>query len=120
MQIPAEMKERVLFLSEKHAVLSKLPEMSVYQIADFFESFKKDETLLIELIRFKRADDQGRFTDVPRPEIWERALFKTFDAISAYTPKAWIESQVQTPDGRAVALHVHLQNIEIIKRTFFA
>jgi len=120
MQIPAAMKERILFLSEKHVKVSKLPEMSVYHIADFFESFHKDDTLLTDLIRFKRADDQGRFTDAPRPEIWERALFKTFDAISAYNPKKWIDSQAQTPDDKAVALHVHLQNIEIVKRTFFA
>ena len=120
MQIPAKMKERVLFLSEKHGKLSKLPEMSVYHIADFFESFHKDETLLTDLIRFKRADDQGRFTDVPRPDIWERALFKTFDAINAYNPQKWIDSQQQAPDDKAIALHVHLQNIEIVKRTFFA
>jgi tRNA nucleotidyltransferase (CCA-adding enzyme) len=120
MQIPAKMKDQVLFLSEKHDKLSKLPEMSVYHIADFFESFNKDETLLIALIRFKRADDQGRFTDVPRPEIWERALLKTFDAINAYRPEKWIESQTPTPDGKAIALHVHLHNIEVVKRTFFS
>lgn len=120
MQIPAQMKEKVLFLSEQHGKLSKLPEMSVYHIADFFESFQKDETLLTDLIRFKRADDQGRFTDVPRPEIWERALFKTFDAINAYNPQKWIDAQQQTPDDKAIALHVHLHNIEIVKRTFFA
>ena len=120
MQIPAQMKEKVLFLSEQHGKLSKLPEMSVYHIADFFESFHKDETLLTDLIRFKRADDQGRFTDVPRPEIWERALFKTFDAINAYNPQKWIDAQQQTPDDKAIALHVHLHNIEIVKRTFFA
>jgi len=120
MQIPAKMKERVLFLSEMHTKLPKLPEMSVYHIADFFERFNKDDTLLIELLRFKRADDQGRFTDVPRPEIWERALLKTFDAISVYSPKAWIDAQEKMPDGKAIALHVHLHNIEIVKRTFFA
>ena len=120
LQIPGPMKERVLFLSENHVKLPRLPHMSVYQIADFFESFKKDDALLEALIRFKRADDQGRFTDAPRPEIWERALLKTFDAICAYRPDAWIEAQPQTPDAKAVALHVHLHNIEIVKRTFFA
>lgn len=120
MQIPAKMKSRVLFLSEMHVMLSKLPQMSVYHIADFFERFHKDETLLEELIRFKRADDQGRFTDVPRPTIWEQAIFKTFDAIKAYSPKGWIASQTPAPDGKTIALHVHLQNIEIVKRTFFA
>lgn len=120
MQIPVKMKNRILFVSEMHVKLPKLPQMSVYHIADFFERFNRDESLLEELIRFKRADDQGRFTDVPRPEIWERALLKTFDAINAYSPKKWIESQPQTPDGKAIALHVHLHNIEIVKRTFFA
>jgi len=120
MAFPEQMKERILFLSENHVKLPKLPQMSVYHIADFFESLNKDETLLEELIRFKRADDQGRFTDVPRPEICERALLKTFDAICAYNPRKWIASQPQTPDAKAVALHVHLQNIEIVKRTFFA
>ena len=120
MQIPAKLKKRVLFLSANHVILPKLPQMSVYQIADFFESLNKDETLLVDLIRFKRADDQVRFTDAPRPEIWDRALLKTFDAIRDYSPQKWIESQSTPPDGKAIALHVHLHNIEVVKRTFFA
>ncbi|WP_345984690.1 polynucleotide adenylyltransferase [Sulfurimonas sp. HSL-1656] len=120
MQIPFDFKQRVLFISQMHVKLPKIQEMSVYHIADFFESLHNDKTLLWDLVRFKSADDRGRITDVPKPAVWEEAIFKTFEAISAYTPEAWIEAQPQTPDAKAIALHVHLHNIEIVKRTFFA
>ncbi|WP_345969363.1 polynucleotide adenylyltransferase [Sulfurimonas sp. HSL1-6] len=120
MAIPEQMKAQILFLSEMHTKLPKLPQMSIYHITDFFERFKSDETLLEALIRFKRADDQGRFTDVPRPAIWDRAILKTFDAITAYTPEKWIAAQAEKPDDKAIALHMHLHNVEVVKRTFFA
>ncbi|UFS61721.1 polynucleotide adenylyltransferase [Sulfurimonas sp. HSL-3221] len=120
MAIPEAIKAQILFLSEMHTKLPKLPQMSIYHITDFFERFDKDEMLLEALIRFKRADDQGRFTDVPRPAIWDRAILKTFDAITAYDPAKWIASQAEKPDDKAIALHMHLHNVEVVKRTFFA
>lgn len=117
--LPQKMLSRVLFISEMHVVLPKLQQMPVEDITLFFERFRGDESLLWDVVRFKSADDRGRMTDVQKPAIWEEAIFKTFSAICAYSPKAWIGEQKMPPSGQAIATHVHKQYVEIVKRNFF-
>lgn len=117
-QIPIKLQKKMLFLISNHLRISKLNEMKTSKIAKFFESFKKDSSLLQNLITFAKADDEGRVTDIPKVKLDEKALFETLEAISNYSPKQWIDSLENIPSGEAIAQHIHKKNIEFVKRYF--
>lgn len=117
-QIPAKLKNKMLFLISHHLRISKLHEMKSSKIAKFLESFKKDSSLLEDLIIFVKADDKGRVTDLPKVKLDEKALFETFNVIASYSPKEWIDSLENIPSGEAIAQHIHKKNIEFVKSYF--
>ena len=119
MQLPVKLKNRMLFLIDNHTRVSKLHEMRASKVATFFEGFKKDKTLLLELLQLNRADNLGRISDEAKQDIDKETIVSTFEAIASYSPKAWINAQENTPNGEAIAQHVHKHNIGIVEQLFF-
>lgn len=115
-QIPAKLKNRMLFLIANHTRISQLDTLRYAKLATFFESFKRDRELFCDLLHFFDADNHGRITDAPKEALEEEKLLKIFDMISAYSPKEWINSQETPPQGEAISQHIHAYNISIIKK----
>jgi tRNA nucleotidyltransferase (CCA-adding enzyme) len=114
MQIPVKIKNRLLFIIDNHGRVSKLWEMRASKIATFFEQFKKDRGLLLELLRFNEGDNLGRITDNPKVLLDTEMILKIFDGIASYSPKNWIDNQADKPSGVAIAQHVHKYNIGVV------
>ncbi len=119
MQIPVKLKSRMLFIIDNHTKISKLTQMRAAKVATFFESFKKDRALLLELLRFNEADNLGRITHYHKVPLENETILNTFDAIASYSPKSWIATQHNPPSGEAIAQHVHHYNIAAVERWFF-
>jgi len=115
-QIPQKLKQKMLFLIENHIKIALLKKMKPQKIATFFESFKKDRELLCALLDFYDADNNGRVTEVCKEELDRGVIFEIFEAISSYSPKDWIEAHEMPPSGEAIRQHIHLQNIEFVKK----
>jgi hypothetical protein len=92
--------------------------MKPQSVATFFESFRKDRQLFLDLIRFYDGDNRGRITHEPKETLDQTLLLELFDAIVAYSPKDWIASQKQPPRGEVIAQHVHNHNIHLVKHYF--
>ncbi|HHH72487.1 MAG TPA: polynucleotide adenylyltransferase, partial [Sulfuricurvum sp.] len=117
LQLPSKLKSSLLFLSEMHTKVAELPTMRTEQVAEFFECFNKNAAMMQALLRFTEANNNGRIADAPGPKIVYDAIWKTFEAISSYSPRQWIESQKEPPEGKNIAAHIHQHNIEVIKHT---
>jgi tRNA nucleotidyltransferase (CCA-adding enzyme) len=118
MHIPTKLKNRMLFLIENHIRVSILDEMKPSKIATFFENFRRDRELLIELLNFYDADNSGRICDAPLNELDKDKILKTFDAIVSYSPKIWISTHDTRPSNQAIAQHIHHYNIKVVKEIF--
>jgi tRNA nucleotidyltransferase (CCA-adding enzyme) len=118
MQIPTKIQNRVLFLIQNHIKISILDEMRASRIATFFEGFGKDRSLLIDLIKFFHADNMGRITDEPKESIDEKRILDTYDTISVYSPKEWIDSCENRPTGDKISQHIHAINIDYVKEIY--
>jgi tRNA nucleotidyltransferase (CCA-adding enzyme) len=113
--MPSKIKKRVLFLIASHIKIAILDEMSANKVASFFESFKKDRTLLVDLLRFYRADNEGRITFEPKESLDEERILRTFEAIASYSPQEWIKTHEKPPSNEAIKQHVHAKNIAFVK-----
>jgi len=118
MQIPVKLKNKMLFLIENHIKIALLDKMRPHKIASFFESFRRDRELLEALLLFYDADNNGRICDCEKEDLDREKILKTFDTISAYSPKEWISTQENPPSGEAIATHIHTVNTEIVKGFF--
>lgn len=81
MQIPENIKKRVLFLIANHVRISLLEQMRRKKVVQFFESFSGDTELLEELIRFKEADDRGRICDREKRLFDSNEVLKEFENV---------------------------------------
>ncbi|MDD4949098.1 polynucleotide adenylyltransferase [Sulfuricurvum sp.] len=113
-QIPVKIKSRMLFIIDNHGKVSKLQQMRASKIATFFEQFKKDRVLLLELLCFNEGDNLGRITDNPKVPLDKEMILKIFDGIASYSPKNWMSEQEENPKGSTIAQHVHKYNIGVV------
>jgi tRNA nucleotidyltransferase (CCA-adding enzyme) len=116
-QIPTKLKNKMLFLIKYHIKIYLLDEMKPTKIATFFEEFKKDRDLLINLIEFADADNLGRITSEKKETLDKEKLLALFDDIANYSPKEWIESQ-EDVSSENIKQHIHKKNIEFVKKYF--
>jgi tRNA nucleotidyltransferase (CCA-adding enzyme) len=117
-KLPKKLQKRMLFLIQKHIRIMLINEMKPSTVATFFEKFRKDKTLLMDLLIFKEADSNGRITKEPKTSFDEDKVFKTFDAICSYSPKEWIDLQNERPKPDVIVQHIHKQNIGFVKKYF--
>ncbi len=119
MQLPTKLTKRMLFLIENHIKIYILFTMKASKIATFFESFRKDRQLLIDLIIIANADNQGRIAIDTTENLDEELLLNIFDDIAQYSPKAWIDIQgkkSKSPEPEVIKQHIHNYNIDIVKK----
>ncbi|MEA2050743.1 MAG: polynucleotide adenylyltransferase [Campylobacterota bacterium] len=116
--IPTKLKKRVLFLIQNHIKIYILDEMKATKIASFFESFRKDKSLLEDLITLADADNQGRICEKTKQNLPKKKLLDIFEAISNYSPKKWIDQQNKEISSEAIKQHIHRYNISIVKKYF--
>ncbi|MBL6969859.1 MAG: polynucleotide adenylyltransferase [Campylobacterales bacterium] len=119
MQLPTKLTKRMLFLIENHIKIYILFTMKASKIATFFESFRKDRQLLIDLIIIANADNQGRIAIDTTENLDEELLLNIFDDIAQYSPKAWIDIQYKkskVPEPEVIKQHIHNYNIGIVKK----
>jgi len=119
MQLPTKLTKRMLFLIENHIKIYILFTMKASKIATFFESFRKDRQLLIDLIIIANADNQGRIAIDTTKNLDEELLLNIFDDIAQYSPKAWIDIQCKkskVPEPEVIKQHIHSYNIDIVKK----
>lgn len=123
--IPQSIQKPMLQLIKNHIKIYKLEEMRPSKVIDFFDSFKKDESLLHLQIALWIADKQGRIcqqgldsSPTPNPAFQER-LLRTFKALNAYSPKLWLESQKVPPKGEAIKAHILQEKIKILDSVFY-
>jgi tRNA nucleotidyltransferase (CCA-adding enzyme) len=119
MQIPTKLRAKMLILIKNHIKIAILKQMKPNRVATFFEEFKKDKSLLGDLIKFYYADNMGRITKMQKESLDEKAISDTIEAISSYSPKEWIDSCEDIPSGDKISQHVHNQNILFVKSLFF-
>ncbi len=118
MQLPSKLTKKMLFLIQNHIKIYILFTMKPSKIATFFESFRKDRQLLIDLITIANADNQGRICLEELPQnLNEELILNIFDDISSYSPKQWIDScQKDNLSPDAIKQHIHNYNISIVKK----
>lgn len=100
--LPNKIKKRVLFIIDSVKKLLILESLSVLEIVEFFISFRKEKTLLDDLIYFYNKSHEEQ-------KLNEQKFIKTFDAISSYSPKKWIDAQKKKPTAQEI--HNHLDFI---------
>lgn len=115
-QLPTKVQKRMLFLIQYHIKIAIILEMKPQKIATFFESFKKDKTLLEDLLYFYNADNEGRITNEEKEPLNKELILRIFDNISSFSPKKWIDGQENRPSGEAIKQFVHKTNISIVKK----
>jgi len=116
--IPTKLKKQMLFLIENHIKIALLEDMRANKVANFLENFKGKRELLFVLLRFKEADDTGRITQMKKVCIEREKLLQTFEKISSYSPKEWIDSQINQVTNLQIKQHVHNKNIAFVKETY--
>lgn len=122
--IPKSIQKPMLQLIKNHIKIYKLGEMRPSKVIEFFDSFKKDESLLCLQIALWIADKQGRISqqdsDLPLPNpTFQEHLLRTFRALNAYSPKLWLESQKRFPKGEAIKAHILQEKIKILESVFY-
>ena len=117
-QLPKKLQKKILFLIDNHLRIILINEMKSSTLASFFEKFKKDKELLQTLLRFRKADSDGRITKVPKENLDEKKILKTFDAITSYSPKEWIDSFDERPRTDLIIQHIHKMNISFVEKYY--
>lgn len=117
-KVPTKLKNKMFFLIKFHIKIYLLDEMKATKIAIFFEEFKKDRELFINLIEFANADNLGRITNEKKVSLDKEKLLALFDDISSYSPTKWLENQEDKINGDKIKQHIHQKNIEFVKRHF--
>ena len=118
MPLPIKLKEKMLFLIDKHLKVSLFHEMKPSKIATFFEQFRKKRGLLLDLLTLIEADNKGRISDIPKKPIDHDLIMKVFDAIASYSPKEWIDQQNKPVTGEMITQHMHLHAIGVVKQYY--
>lgn len=117
-QLPANMKKKVLFLVDNHVRVYKTHEMTPKKIASFLEKFGRDHQLLKASIQLAHYDDQGRTTLTEQKTIQGKELRAAHLCILDYSPAKWINSQPTRPSGDSIKQHIHNYNIKVVKEIF--
>ena len=101
--IPNTLKTPMLLLIQNHTTIYRLPQMHPRACVAFFESYKRDSTLLkLQILLAKSCTNNPKNT----PQIEESKLLETFKALNAYSPKNWIAQNQPSPDAiRKKVLH---------------
>lgn len=118
MPLPIKLKEKMLFLIDKHLKVFLFHEMKPSKIATFFEQFRKKRGLLLDLLTLIEADNKGRISDIPKKPIDHDLIMKVFDAIASYSPKEWIDQQNKPLTGEMITQHIHLHAMGVVKQYF--
>jgi tRNA nucleotidyltransferase (CCA-adding enzyme) len=108
-QTPMKIKKRIHFLIHAHKKLLLLKSLKAEEIAEFFASFKKERTLFDDLLCLYHAFDK-------KIELEEKKMRDTFDAISSYSPKEWIDAQTPKPSAEAIQKHLHAIHTAFVKK----
>ena len=109
--LPLKLQKNIIFLIQNQHKLSNLNNISLEEIASFFESFRKNKTLLNEMILFNTIY-------IKNQNINKKLLNNVFDKILEYSPISWINEQKTIPKGNKIKEHIHKENIEIIRYNF--
>ena len=118
MPLPIKLKDKMLFLIDKHLKVSLFHEMKPSKIATFFEQFRKKRCLLLDLLTLIEADNKGRISDISKKPIDHDLIMEVFDAIASYSPKEWIDQQNKPLTGERIAEHIHIHAIGVVKHYF--
>ena len=115
-EIPKKIKKKMLFLIANHIKIGRLTKMRSKKIALFLESFRKDKSLFLDLIKFCQADNNGRKTNQKKePNFPSQDLIEVFDKIASYSPRSWIKMQKKPPSPETIKQHIHKRNIEFVE-----
>lgn len=107
--LPNKIKKRILFIINSDKKLLVLESLSILEIVEFFVSFRKDKTLLDDLIYF--------YTTCHKQEkLKEKNIIDTFDAISSYSPKKWIDLQKTKPTPQEIHNHLDFIYSDYVKK----
>ncbi len=120
-EIPKALQRRMLILIQNHIKIYYLQEMRPSKIVKFFESYKRDSTLLKLQISLLIADKLGRTTIKTQEEGYlqpqfHNALLQLFDDLNAYSPKAWLEENARAGIQRSptsIQMHILREKIKI-------
>ncbi|MCK5293551.1 MAG: polynucleotide adenylyltransferase [Arcobacteraceae bacterium] len=113
MQLPIKLQKKMLFIIKKHLKIYNLDKMNSKTIATFFENYRKDRELFVSQLIFAKADTNGRIGE-SKKELDEAPLLDIFDKIARYSPKTWIDSRKNSPNGETIKQHIHRVNIKIV------
>ncbi len=130
--IPKSIQKPMLQLIKNHTKIYKLDEMRPSKIIEFFDSFCRDKSLLNLQIALLFADRKGRIDlqdsttkskDSPYDSLSNQAfrqrILQTFNALNAYSPKLWLESQKNLPNAQAIKAHILQEKIKILDSVFY-
>ncbi|MCI5968850.1 polynucleotide adenylyltransferase [Helicobacter sp.] len=115
--IPNAIKKPMLLLIQNHIKIPLLPQMRLSQCVAFFDSYKKDSTLLELQIALLLADKQKqisqKFLDSNFLDFKE-TLLNTFNALLNYSPKEWIAQN--NPNPKAIKTHILKEKMRILNK----
>ncbi|MBX7490998.1 HD domain-containing protein [Helicobacter turcicus] len=118
--LPNAIKTPMLLLIQNHIKIYLLSKMRPAKCVAFFESYKKDSTLLELQITLLLADKQGSISFEAQQKFSDSNFFavrtmllNAFKALLAYSPKEWIAQN--TPSPSAIKAHILKEKIRILK-----
>lgn len=112
--LPNFIKKPMLILIQNHTSIHLLQTMRACECVAFFESFKRDFTLLSLQIALFLADKKARGDFKSQANNFKATLVQAFNALNAYSPKEWIAQN--HPSNNAIKWRVLKEKMKIVKR----
>ncbi|WP_299546134.1 polynucleotide adenylyltransferase [uncultured Helicobacter sp.] len=115
--LPNTIKKPMLLLIQNHIKIYLLPQMRLSKCVAFFDTYKKDSTLLELQLDLLLADKQGRISkDILDFNFlaFKDILLNTFNTLLNYSPKEWIAQNNPTPN--AIKAQILKEKIRILKK----
>lgn len=125
--IPKYIQKPMLQLIKNHTKIYQLATMRPSKVVDFFDSFHKNLALFQLQIALLIADRKGRISQQGLEscdsfeigQTFQKRLWDTFNALSAYSPKLWLESQTIKPKNEAIQAHILKEKLKILDSVFY-